>query len=143
MTTPPTLPWTLLLSNLIWIIGCAIVLATWSYQEGLARIENTRIRFIFLREKLGPIYGLGISVTCAGIVFSVHILWIKILFTVSALMIVSTVVSRARWYSRVRKSMKKEAKPRSDAKIFQGGIDMNSDNIKFFSGIAFASSHFS
>lgn len=108
MTAPQKIPWGVLLSNLVWIFGSAIILATWSYQKGIARIRKTRARSILERENLSPVYGIGIILICIGIALSAQLKWITLVFILVALTFAMMLIENARQKRRLEKSIIKE-----------------------------------
>ena len=71
MSEVPQIPWGKVISNFIWIVGAAVILAAFSYHEFLRHEEGARLRDVLRRESFKNPLLLGLILVAAGVSASV------------------------------------------------------------------------
>jgi len=82
------IPWGRIISNFVWILGMAVILAALSYHEFLAHIQQAKRVEVFKRDSFKKPSLLGIILIAAGISASAHKLWLTIVFGIVALLFI-------------------------------------------------------
>jgi hypothetical protein len=73
-----TIPWGAVLSNFVWIVGAAIILAAFSYHDFLAQRERKKLKDVLSRNSFKkPLLG-GLALVFGGAALSVRSVWISI-----------------------------------------------------------------
>ena len=72
MSEMPQMPWGKVISNFIWIVGAAVILAAFSYHEFLRHEEGARLRDVLRRESFKNPLLLGLILVAAGVSASVR-----------------------------------------------------------------------
>jgi hypothetical protein len=88
MSDIPKIPWGKVLSNFIWILGAAIILADFSYHEFLASVQKTKRVEVFKRSSFKRPLLLGLILVAIGISISIHYLWLAIIFGIVAILLI-------------------------------------------------------
>ncbi|GAH37725.1 unnamed protein product [marine sediment metagenome] len=66
------IPWGKVISNFVWILGAAIILADFSYHEFLAHTEKAKWIDVFKRKSFKKPLHLGLILITAGVSASIH-----------------------------------------------------------------------
>lgn len=88
MNDIPAIPWGKVLSNFVWILGAAVILAAFSYHEFLARIQKAKRIEVFKRDSFKKPFLLGTILIAVGISASSHQLWLNAFFGIVALLLI-------------------------------------------------------
>jgi protein-S-isoprenylcysteine O-methyltransferase Ste14 len=88
MSEIPKIPWGKVISNFIWILGAAIILADFSYHEFLASVQKTKRIEVFKRSSFKRPLLIGLILVTAGISVSIHNLWLAIIFGVVSVLLI-------------------------------------------------------
>ena len=88
MSEIPKIPWGKAISNFIWILGAAIILAVFSYHEFLASVQKTKRIEVFKRSSFKRSFLIGLILVTAGISVSIHNLWLAIIFGVVSVLLI-------------------------------------------------------
>jgi vacuolar-type H+-ATPase subunit I/STV1 len=88
MTEIPKIPWGKVLSNFIWILGAAIILAVFGYHEFLASMQKTKRIEVFKRSSFKRTFLIGLILVTVGISVSIHNLWLAIIFGVVSVLLI-------------------------------------------------------
>jgi hypothetical protein len=75
-------------SNLIWILGAALILAVFSYHEFLARMQKARSMEVFKRDSFKTPFLLGLILVAVGIGTSIQRLWLAAIIGVVAFFLI-------------------------------------------------------
>jgi len=76
-----------IMSNFVWILGAALILAAFSYHEFLARLQKTKRQEIFKRDSFKKPCLLGLILVASGASFSVQKLWLTAILGVAAILL--------------------------------------------------------
>lgn len=76
-----------IISNFVWILGLAIILASFSYHEFLAHLQKTKKQEIFKRDSFRKPCLLGLILVASGASLSVQKLWLTAIFGVAAILL--------------------------------------------------------
>jgi len=82
------IPWGRVLSNFVWILGTAVILAAFSYHEFLAHIQKAKRIEVFKRDSFKKPFLLGTILIAAGISASAHQLWMIAIFGIVAVLLI-------------------------------------------------------
>ena len=85
-----------IISNFMWILGLAIILAAFSYHEFLAHLQKTKRQEIFKRDSFRKPCLLGLILVASGVSFSVQKLWLTAIFGVVAILLTILFVKLAK-----------------------------------------------
>ncbi len=66
------IPWGKVLSNFVWILGAAIILADFSYHEFLVNLQKAKRTEVFTRNSFKKPFLFGLFLVAAGISTSIH-----------------------------------------------------------------------
>ncbi len=69
----------------LWVLGLAIVLATWSWNEWWARVHKRRLRSVLGEARFQVPFSIGLLVFCVGMALSESVLWKSAVWAVLAL----------------------------------------------------------
>lgn len=72
------IPWGRVLSNFIWILGAAVVLAAFSYHEFLGHAEGVKRREVFKRKSFQKTFLFGLILAGLGVSLSLHAMGWKV-----------------------------------------------------------------
>ena len=72
--------WTSVLFNGFWILGCALILAAFSYHHWQAQVEKTRTREQLKRPSFAKPFWLGFLFICLGLVTTSTRWWESIIW---------------------------------------------------------------
>jgi hypothetical protein len=87
MSEIPKIPWGKVISNFIWILGAAIILADFSYHEFLASVQKTKRIEVFKRSSFKRPLLLGLTLVAIGISASIHYLWLAAILGIVSLLL--------------------------------------------------------
>jgi len=87
MSEIPKIPWGKVISNFIWILGAAIILADFSYHEFLASVQKTKKIEAFKRSSFKRPLLLGLVLVVIGISASIHYLWLAAILGIVSLLL--------------------------------------------------------
>lgn len=90
--------WAWVAFTVLWVVGLAFVLATFSFANYLAYHERQRFRQVIARPTLEFVMNLGLALFCLGLVGNAEALWERVLWGILA----SMFVVQAGW-ARARK----------------------------------------
>jgi|GEM_PF-3298346 len=82
------IPWGRVLSNFVWILGTAIILADFSYHEFLAHIQKAKRIEVFKGDSFKKPFLLGTILIATGISASARQLWLIAIFGIAALLLI-------------------------------------------------------
>ena len=76
--------WWVVLSNGVWILGLAVVLAAFSRADWRATIQSERLRMVLRRPQFGIPFWVGTALTCVGLALCDHRWWVRALWGILA-----------------------------------------------------------
>jgi hypothetical protein len=88
MNEIPAIPWRILFSNFIWILGAALILADFSYHEFVAHVQKEKRIKVFKRDSFKRSFLLGMTLAASGISASLQRLWLIIIFGILSLLLI-------------------------------------------------------
>ena len=74
--------WLNLVMNILWILGCSIILASISYASWDASSKNEKIRNILKKYHIQISINLGGFLFCAGLAGTTDVLWQRIIWII-------------------------------------------------------------
>lgn len=87
--------WWTLVTNLLWILGCALVLATFSYASWEAWIHHEKLRSVLARPKAQNALDAGVILFSLGLAGSSEKIWEAGFWLLMAIIFLGLVVARA------------------------------------------------
>ncbi len=88
MNELPSIPWVKVFSNFLWILGAAIILATFSYHEFLAYVQKAKRIEAFKRNSVKKPFLLGLILVTAGVCASIHQPWLAVVLGVVVFLLI-------------------------------------------------------
>jgi Ca2+/Na+ antiporter len=76
-----------IISNLVWILGVALILAAFSYHEFFAHLQKTKKIEVFKRASFKKPFLLGLILVASGVSASTKQLWLTAIFGVVAILL--------------------------------------------------------
>ncbi len=76
-----------IISNLVWILGAALILAAFSYHEFFAHLQKTKRIEVFKRASFKKPFLLGLILVASGVSVSTKQLWLTAIFGVVAILL--------------------------------------------------------
>ena len=101
------IPWLKVLSNFIWILGAAIILADFSYHEFLSNLQKAKIAEVIKRDSFKKPFLLGLILVATGISASIHQPWLAVIIGIVDLLLII-------WFVKITKNQTAEKKEKND-----------------------------
>jgi len=106
MNDMSTIPWGRILSNFVWILGTAVILAAFSYHEFLANFQKAKRIEVFKRDSFKKPFLLGAILITIGISASAHKLWLTLILGIVAILFIILAIK----IIKIQAPAKKEAR---------------------------------